>query len=317
MPTQRFVVSDAQAGKRLDHALAELLPELSRSRIQEWIRDGGVRVAGTPCERPSRPVARGEAIELRDVPRSRERPGAAEGAELRVVLEDPHLVVVDKPAGMVVHPSSIVRGRTLSELAVRRWGPLPTVQGEDRPGIVHRLDAETSGLVVVARTDEAARELVRQFRAREVEKTYDALVYGEPRFDSDWIEAPLARAEKRGDRISIAAEGEGREASTFYETLGRFGDFAHLLARPKTGRTHQIRVHLASIDHPIVGDALYRGRRGLTLRLPPDAPPLTRHALHARGLRFRHPVTGAEVAVTRDMPADMAGFLAWARERAG
>jgi len=310
-----YAVPAELVGLRLDRALTRLLSGVSRARIQELIADGGVLVEGRPGTK-AQALEEGWTLELREVPRSRLRPGGPEGpgeGELVVVHEDEHLAVIDKPAGMVSHPSSVVRGGTLSERAVERWGPLPAPQGEDRPGIVHRLDADTSGLIVVARTEPAAAGLLAQFRERRVKKEYLALVFGSPRFDSDWIEASLGRTQKRADRMRVVPEGEGRVARTFYETLERFEHFGYLLCRPETGRTHQIRVHLASIEHPLVGDRLYKGRRGLPNKLPRAAPPLKRHALHASGLSFEHPVTGLPLRFEAPLPADMQAFLAWLR----
>lgn len=311
----RYAVPAELAGQRLDRALARLVPGVSRARIQELIADGGVRVDGRAASKPSAPVEAGAEIELLDVPRGRLRPGGPATGELRVVHEDRHLAVIDKPAGIVSHPSTVVRGGTVSERAVERWGPLPAPQGPDRPGIVHRLDADTSGLLVIALTEEAATGLVRLFRERAVEKEYLAIVFGEPRFDSDWIELPIGRAPARPDRMTVVEPGEGRAARTFYETRERFGAFALVACRPETGRTHQVRVHLAAIDHPLVGDRVYRGRKGLRRVVPADAPPVTRHALHASRLRFVHPVTGEVVEVRAALPEDMEGWLEWLRGR--
>jgi 23S rRNA pseudouridine1911/1915/1917 synthase len=312
-----LVVPTDLDGWRLDRALTELLDGVSRSRVQELVRDGGVRLAGRPVRRPSEHVAAGQEIELLEVPRSRERTGSPAGARLVVVHEDAHLAVVDKPAGMVAHPSTVVRGGTVSELALERFGPLPSPQGADRPGIVHRLDADTSGLMIVARTQEAADALVRMFRERRVEKRYLALVLGAPRFDTDWIETPIGRAPGRPDRMSVVRDGgAGREARTYYETLERFDGFGLVACRPETGRTHQLRVHLSSIDHPLVGDRVYRGRRGLARSVPAGAPPLTRHALHAAGLALDHPVTGERLRIESELPEDMRAWLTWLRGRA-
>jgi 23S rRNA pseudouridine1911/1915/1917 synthase len=307
-----FAVPAALAGERLDRALVELLDgSLSRTRVQELIQDGGVWIDGAPAERAAQLLEAGQRIELRDVPRSRERPGGPADGELRVLHEDEHLLVIDKPAGQLAHPTTVVRGGTVSELVVRRYGALPAPQGADRPGIVHRLDADTSGLLVLARSDVAAARLVAAFRERAVEKRYLALVHGEPRFDSDWISAPIARSSRRSDRMQVVPEGEGREAETFYRVLERFPRFALLECRPTTGRTHQIRVHLASIEHPIVGDRVYAGRARPPL--PCAAPPLARQLLHASGLRLAHPVSGAELALESPPPADFRRWLEWLR----
>ncbi|MEM7309918.1 MAG: RluA family pseudouridine synthase [Planctomycetota bacterium] len=302
-------------GERLDRALLALLDGPSRTRIQERIRDGGVRVDGEPVRRPSHPVGAGQVLELLDVPRSRERAGSAAGLSFELLHEDEHLIVVDKPAGMVVHPSSVIRGGTVSELAVERFGPLPTPQGEDRPGVVHRLDADTSGVLVLARSAEAGEELVRQFHDREVEKGYLAIVRGDPRFHSDWIDAPLGRSSRGGDRMAVVPEDEGRAASTFYEVRERFGVAALLACRPVTGRTHQIRVHLESIDHPVVGDRLYTGRRGRRDGLPREAPTPRRQALHAASLALTHPATGERLSFEAPLPTDLSRLLAWLRAR--
>ena len=310
---RRFSVPPECAGERLDVVLVRLDPSLTRSRAQASIRAGAVSVAGRPAERPSQRVEAGDALELREHEAAPPRPGGPAGTALRVVFEDAALAVIDKPAGVVTHPSERVRGGTVSELAAARFGALPTVQGEDRPGIVHRLDADTSGLLVIARTEEAAAELVRAFRERRVEKEYFALVHGVPRFDSEWIETPIGRDPRRADRMGIAAEGEGRAARTYYETRERFVDFALLSVQPESGRTHQVRVHLASIDHPLVGDRLYRGRKSLARRIPAGAPRLKRHALHAARLAFEHPSSGERLEFRSELPADMAEFLAFLR----
>jgi len=315
-PPAAFAVPAEQDGARLDRALVELVPGASRVQVQGWIKDGGVAVDGAPVLRPAHAIAAGQTIELTRVPSSRTRPGAPADLDFRLVHTDEHILVVEKPAGMVVHPSNTVRGGTLSELCEARYGPLPTPQGEERHGIVHRLDAETSGLCVLARTEEAGDELKRQFKAREVDKLYLAIVHGDPRFDADWIESPLGRSPKSPDRVSVMPEDEGRPSRTFYEVRERFGCAALLACKPVTGRTHQIRVHLESIEHPVVGDKLYKGRRGRREHLPADAPKLERHALHATHLAFTHPASGAPMAFDAPLPDALEELCAWLRARA-
>ena len=312
MAARTFRVPPESGGERLDRVLAAFLAgELSRARLQEWIRDGGVRIDGVPAERPAQRLEAGQRIELVEVARSRVRAGGPLDGELVVVFEDEHLAVVDKPAGQLTHPTTVVQGGTVSERAVERWGDLPVPQGADRPGIVHRLDADTSGLLVLAKSAAAGEKLVVAFRERGVEKRYLALVHGEPRFDADWITTPIGRSSARSDRMSAAAMGEGRAAETFYRVVERFPRFALLECLPKTGRTHQIRVHLSSIEHPLVGDRVYPGRARAPL--PAGAPPLERHLLHATGLRFTHPVTGVEVNVESRPPAEFEAWLTWLR----
>lgn len=331
---RRIALPKALIGLRLDRALVELLPGISRTRLKELIVDGGVWFEGECLRRPAMRIEVVGNLEIKDVPRVRERPGAAPGVEPEIVFEDEHLAVIEKPAGQITHPTSVVRGGSVSEWATSHWRALPAPQGDDRPGIVHRLDSDTSGLMVLAKSERAAPLLLEAFRERKVDKGYLALVHGDPRFDSDWIEAPIGRSRKRSDRMSVIeapvlrhfdhGSGEsdeaenfvpGLEASTFYITRERLGRFALIECRPKTGRMHQIRVHLTHIGHPLVGDRVYSGRNRVAV--PREAPPLKRHALHASALAFLHPVTGEEMKFERDMPADMEGFLQWARQKTG
>ncbi len=317
-PRRTFRVPPDLAGERLDKVLVVFLGgELSRTRIQELIQDGAVSVDGRLAERPAESLEAGQELALREVPRSRLRAGGSPGTELVVLHEDEHLAVIDKPAGTLSHPTSVVVGGTVSELAALRWGELPDPQGEDRPGIVHRLDADTSGLMVLARSELAGAELVRAFRERAIEKGYLALVHGDPRFDSDWIETPIGRSRLRPDRMRVLEEG-GRPASTFYRVRERLRDrgqpgFALLECWPKTGRTHQVRVHLSSIGHPLVGDRVYPGR--VRRPLPAEVPPLARHLLHAHALRFTHPVSRESLSFESQLPEDFERWVEWLRGR--
>jgi 23S rRNA pseudouridine1911/1915/1917 synthase len=311
--THRFQVPPEQAGLRLDRFLAAQLPEVSRTRIQAWIGEGAVRVDDVPASKAGTPVAAGARIELAAREADSQRVEEPAGRVLSRVFVDEHLIVVDKPPGMLAHPTSTLRGATVSELAQREFGLLPSLQGKDRPGIVHRLDAGTSGLLVLARTAEAFAGLQRQFRARTVEKTYTAIVHNEPRFDSDWIEAALDRNPNAPQRRMVVETGEGRSSSTFYSVRERLRGFAVLDCRPKTGRTHQIRVHLMHIGLPIVGDRQYKHHGPLRVPLAKSAPQLSRQALHAAKLEFDHPATGERVTFEAPLPEDMAALLAWLR----
>jgi len=310
----RVPISAKLKSERLDRALARLLPELSRAHIKELIEAGHVRLDGVPATKPSTPIVRDVEAQLTLAPRKNRRVEVGDPESLRVLYEDDALVVIDKPPGVLAHPTDTASGASISELAVSRYGELPTLQGADRPGIVHRLDAGTSGVMVLARTADAFRQLMQQFRDRRVEKHYLALVYGEPRFDSGWIEAGIARDEKYPGRMAIAAEGEGREARTYYEVVERFRGLALVRAQPKSGRTHQIRVHLTSIGLPLVGDKLYRRKGGHSIRLADDAPTPARQCLHAASLRFVHPTSGESVSFEAAPAPDFARMLEWVRE---
>ena len=304
-------IDEGMRGRRLDQVLAELADGYSRMALQRLIKSGAVRLDGEVVDRPgTRIESRGRVeIDLRS-PSADAEPTRSPG-ELRVVHEDEHMVVVDKPAGMLTHGTG-ARGEwgeaSAADLAVARFGPLPSLYGEDRPGIVHRLDRDTSGLLILGRTPDALHALKDAFRARSVAKTYLAIVLGSPRFDTEWIEKPLGRKPGQRDRISVVREGEGREAATYYEVRERFEGLALLAVFPKTGRTHQVRVHLASIGMPLLGEKLYVPRR-LQGRIPKHAPRIARQALHAHSLRFAHPATGEPLAFESPLPEDMAAAV--------
>jgi 23S rRNA pseudouridine1911/1915/1917 synthase len=308
------------AGLRLDRALVDLVPELGRKEIQERIRAGEAQVDGLPVTKPSLALAPGaEVIFAWEDTAPIERAPLA----LEVLLETPDYCVVDKPAGVLCHPNrqSTQRDAAVSDWLLERCPQAPVLQGEDRPGIVHRLDAQTSGCLVVAKTEAAAESLVRQFRERTVEKTYVGLTRGEPRFDSDWIELGIARNERSPERRRAIFEHElddlpeelrVREAQTFYRVLERFGKFALVELTPKTGRTHQLRVHLEAIGAPLVGDRLYKGS-GREPRWPKSAPSFARQALHARSLAFDDPGGRGRVIAEAPLPADFRAALDYLR----
>ena len=319
--TFRFAVSVEARGQRLDQVLVARIGGFSRTKLQDLIKEGRVRFGGAVVKKPGMILLEaGEiVVEVEEADTATE-PGSA--GELAIVHADEHLLVLDKPAGMLTHRNSAHGEPGIADLAVARFGALPEPEAERedgvaRPGVVHRLDRDTSGLVILARTDEALAALKDQFRARAVEKTYLALVHGEPRFDSDWIEAPLGRSAKHRDRISVMPEGEGRPASTYYEVRERFGPdgLALLAVFPKTGRMHQVRVHLTSVGLPLVGDRVYKPRRGRSLALPEGAPPLDRQALHAHALAFRHPATGEPLRFESPLAPDIASLVAFLRAR--
>ena len=307
-------VPAAARGRRIDRVLCEFAGELSRSQAKELITRGHVFVDGVAVLKPGAALAGGELLELELVELQRGRVEVGDASTLCVLHEDADLIVIDKPPGVLAHPTESASGATISDLAALRYGGLPTLQGKDRPGIVHRLDAGTSGVMVLARNEAAFESLMDQFRARAVRKTYLALVYGEARFDSGWVETPIAR-ETDTSRMKTAPAGEGRAAATYYEVRERFRGLALVAAEPKTGRTHQIRVHLASVGLPLVGDKLYKRKGGHSILLPPEAPIPPRQCLHASRIQFHHPTTGAEVEFEAPLAADFAAMLEWARAK--
>jgi 23S rRNA pseudouridine1911/1915/1917 synthase len=292
----RVLVPDEAAGFRLDRFLAGLPEVGSRSFAERLLSAGSVHVDGSPTAK-SRRLAGGEEIELQlpDAPPELE----PQDVGLRVAYEDEHLLVVDKPAGVVVHPAAGHETGTLVHGVLARGA---AGGDEGRPGIVHRLDRDTSGLLVVARSEEAHRRLKRLVQRRELERTYTALVRGRPRSRAGRIEAPIGRDRRDPTRQSLDSD-RPRDAVTHFELVEQLGEYALLRVRLETGRTHQIRVHLAAIGLPVVGDAVYGA---------PD-PILGRQFLHASRLAFTHPFTGAPVDVESPLPGDLEGYLAGLR----
>ena len=293
------------AGKRLDAFLHERLPEFSRSRLQSWIKADRVLLNGAPV-RASYLVRGGESfsVDPTALPPLKAEP---EDLPLQVLYEDADVIVVDKPAGMVVHAGAGHSRGTLVNALLHHFGSLSSINGDLRPGIVHRLDRETSGVLAVARTDKAHRELARQFHDREVDKIYLALVHGRMRQPEGRITSSISRDPVRRTRMT-ARLATGRNALTEYRVIEEFNRFSFLKVRIGTGRTHQIRVHLSSLHHPIVGDRLY----GAPAQIP-GLPTLARFFLHAHRLRFRSPSTGGWIAVESPLPGELDVFLAAVR----
>ena len=301
-----FTVPAGGRGQRLDQFLAAELPDLSRARIQELVRAGHARVDDKTVRRPSLRLRGGERIELTVVARP---PLAAvpEAIPLRVLYEDDDLVVVDKPAGMTVHPGAGARGGTLVNALLHRYGRLSSLGGPLRPGIVHRLDKPTSGVLLVAKNDEAHARLAEQFRRRQVEKRYLALVHGRLPRDHDTIRLPVARDLTRRTRMTTRRR-QGRAALTEYRVLGAAGGFTLAEALLHTGRTHQIRVHFAALGRPVVGDTVYGAPRELRWGNE-SRPTLNRIFLHAARLRFQHPRTGKDIEVRAELPDELKELL--------
>lgn len=288
-------------GKRLDAFLHERLPEYSRSRLQSWIKEGTVVLDGK-ASRASYTLRGGEQVSVTPAIRAPLK-AEPENLPLKILYEDPDVVVIDKPAGMVVHAGAGHSQGTLVNALLHHFGVLSSVNGDLRPGIVHRLDRDTSGVLVVARTDRAHQSLAGQFHHRQVEKTYLALVHGRMKQAQGRISAPITRDPVRRTRMS-ARSRSGRTALTEYRVLEQFARFSLLEVRIKTGRTHQIRVHLSSLGHPIVGDRLY----GAPAK-PPGLPPLERFFLHAHKLGFRSPSTGDPIRIESPLPPELSAIL--------
>ncbi len=293
------------AGRRLDQVLVELYPEFSRSRLADLARGGRVRLSGQAAL-PGRRVKAGESLEV-DFRTISSSPVGPEPMGLVVVGEDSDLIVVDKPAGLVVHPGAGHPGGTLLNGLLSRY---PELAGVPRSGLVHRLDKDTSGLLVIARNEFAHAALTRAIAAREVHREYWALVLGEPTAGRR-IEAPLGR--DRRNRLRRAVVPSGKTADTTFRVRERFTGACLIEASLGTGRTHQIRVHLAHIGHPLVGDALYGGRsrsaRGMSTEVRAAVRSFPRQALHARALAFAHPRTGEPCEWQAPLPPDLAGLL--------
>lgn len=289
------LISD-RAGERLDVFVARRLPELSRSRVRRLIDEGLVTIDGCLPAKAGVKLEAGEHVGV-TLPPPEPTTLEPEPIPLRIVYEDDDLLVVDKPAGMAVHPSAGHSSGTLVHAVLAHCPGLSGIGGEGRPGIVHRLDKDTSGLIIVAKHDAAHLSLARQLKERQVEKTYIALVEGQLKLREGVIEAPVGRHPRHRKKMAVVAGG--RQARTRYRLLREVDGRSLVEARPETGRTHQIRVHFASIGHPLVGDAVYgRGR--------PPVPSLRRQFLHAQRLAFRHPRTGERLELEAPLAEDLA-----------
>jgi 23S rRNA pseudouridine1911/1915/1917 synthase len=310
-----FLISLEDAGTRLDQFLASKIPDVSRARVQQLIEQNQVLVDGKPPKAALR-LRGGEQVRILGPAQRPPLRAIAEDIPLDIVFEDDDLAVINKPAGMRVHAGAGAteddRNRgTLVNALLHRFGNLSAVSGEVRPGIVHRLDKETSGLIVVAKNDEAHRKLAAQFAARQVKKIYTALVHGWMKTDQGTIDRSISRDAVRRVRMTTRRSG-GREAITHYRVIRRidsaFGKFTLLEVKIDTGRTHQIRVHLSCLGHPIVGDTVYGAPaqikgRGATIALE-------RNFLHAGALEFRHPRRGEALSLARDISEELGTFLA-------
>ena len=308
-PTEKnaTVPTDASGG-RLDKWLAGAMPELSRSRLKALIEDGAVTIGGEPQRDPAHRVQGGQRVRVVVSVAAAALP-EAQAMDLVVVYEDADIIVVDKPASLVVHPAAGNPDHTLVNALLAHCGPsLAGIGGVKRPGIVHRIDKDTSGLLVVAKTDQAHAGLTAQFAAHDVERRYDAIVWGVPRPSHGTITGAIGRSQHNRKKMAIVMRG-GKHAETSYETIEAFGaTAAHVQCRLKTGRTHQIRVHMTSIRHPLIGDPVY-GRSRTVLGASDAVRAFPRQALHAATLGFVHPMTKKKLSFESDLPEDICALI--------
>lgn len=315
----RFTVSGTGAGMRLDIFLARQGIALSRSQVQRLIEEKRVRVNGGP-EKAGFRLRAGDTVDLTQAA-PRDYHVRPEDIPLTVVYEDPSIIVVDKPAGMVVHPAAGNFQGTLVNALLHHCGDLSGIGGILRPGIVHRLDKDTSGLIVAAKSDEAHQDLARQFKEHLVRKRYKAFVFGDMEGDEGNIDSPVGRHPSDRKKMSTVSR-RGREALTRWHVVARYGILTLLDVEIETGRTHQIRVHLHAAGHPLLGDNVYghSSKRLQNLQDPllrSKLRGMKRQALHAERLAFRHPVTRGDLEFVSSLPEDMERVCAYLRDYAG
>jgi 23S rRNA pseudouridine1911/1915/1917 synthase len=293
---------------RLDRYLAEQLPDLSRSRIQQLIDDNQVMVNGVTCTSKKATVKQGDRIQVR-IPEARPLALTPEPIPLDILYEDEHLLVVNKPSGLVVHPAPGHPEGTLVNALLAHCPDLVGIGGVQRPGIVHRLDKDTSGAIAIAKTDQAHQHLQAQFKAKTARRQYLGIVYGSPGTESGIVDQPIGRHPVDRKKMAVVPpEKGGRGAVTHWQVLERLGNFTLMQFQLETGRTHQIRVHCAFSGHPIVGDPVYGSGRSVGVNL-------TGQALHAWKLRLQHPITGEWLETIAAPPPEFATLLRVLRQR--
>ncbi|MEO8455177.1 MAG: RluA family pseudouridine synthase [Sphingomicrobium sp.] len=301
-------LAPAHAGWRLDRALAEAVPTMSRERLKSLIRSGAVEAQGKAVRDPAAKVHGGESLRV-EVPEPTPAHNEPQDIPLKIVFEDEHLLVLEKPAGLVVHPAAgNIDGTLVNALLHHCAGKLSGIGGVARPGIVHRIDKDTSGLLVVAKTDVAHEGLAKQFAAHSIDRRYLAIVSGVPKGGEGTIDAPLARSSANRKKIAIVDSSRGKRAVTHWKRLKVLKDAALVECRLETGRTHQVRVHMSSIGHSLIGDPIY-GHAGKTHRKLLNELGFGRQALHAAELGFVHPVTKNRLSFASPMPPDMQELL--------
>lgn len=308
-PMVRLVVQPQDDRMRLDSFLVVHCAALSRAKIQRAIIKGYASVDGVPCK-ASHKLVPGQVVDFRS-PEPGPEVTLPEDIPLNIIYEDEHLLGISKPARMVVHPAKGHWSGTLAAALTHHFSCLSSIGGLGRPGIVHRLDRDTSGIIVVAKTDQAHRHLAEQFERRTIHKGYLTIVSPPPDRDRDNIQQPIGIHPYQREKMAIRGDHKtSRSAATFYEVMERAGPFAMVRVSPKTGRTHQIRVHLAHIGSPIVSDKLYSGRsllrgRDISRQLQPELIVMDRQALHAHTIEFRHPIDGGMIQLTAPLADDI------------
>lgn len=319
-----LIVAPDDEGQRLDAYLASHVSDISRSAFQRLIEEGCVTISGVPA-RPAHKVKAGEVISY-FVPEVKPARALPEDLPVDVVYEDEDLIVVNKPKGMVVHPAPGAESGTLVNALLAHCKGLSAIGGEERPGIVHRLDKDTSGLMVVAKNDKAHRDLQKQIQARTAIRKYLVLVWGDPRFQQAEVDAPIGRHPSDRKKMAVIESSayRSRHAVTDFRVLERFGPFTLMEASLRTGRTHQVRVHSVYAGHPVVGDPVYSGSRRLNTGHREFVMDVNRlidaldgQALHAYHLSFDHPRTGERLEFTVEMPAEMNDLVAYLRAHCG
>ena len=319
-----LMVSKEDEGERLDAFLALHKPEVSRSAFERLIEEGCVTVDGAPSK-PAHKVKAGEVVRY-SIPPPKPACILPEELPLDIVYEDEDLIVINKPKGMVVHPAPGAPAGTLVNALLAHCKGLAAIGGVERPGIVHRLDKDTSGLIVVAKTDAAHHALQEQIQARTAERKYLALVWGDPRFEEAVVDAPIGRhpVDRKKMAVIESPQYKSRAAVTDFKVLERFGPMTLMEAKLRTGRTHQVRVHAAYAGHPVVGDPVYLGNRRLQSGRKEFVSAVNRligglrgQALHAYYLTFDHPRTGCRMEFTAPMPEEMDALVTFLRERCG
>ncbi|MFS8905129.1 RluA family pseudouridine synthase [Synechococcus sp. O70.2] len=306
---RRVTVTEKQQGLRLDRGLAEQLPDLSRSRLQQLIRQGQVWLNGQPCLDKDRPLQAGDQIEVR-IPPATPTSLQPEPIPLDILYEDEDLLVLNKPRGLVVHPAPGHASGTLVHALLAHCPHLSGINGELRPGIVHRLDKDTTGALVIAKHDQAHQHLQAQIQAKTARRIYLGVVFGRPAQSQGTISAPIGRHPVDRQKMAVLPPGQGRAAVTHWQVLERLGNYTLMQFELETGRTHQIRVHAAHLHLPIVGDPLYTRSKTSPVKL-------SGQALHAWKLSFVHPRTGQPLQFTAPLPEELERLLRQLRSQVG